>query len=101
MTDVTLGIDIGGTNTVFGIVTEKGEIIFKESIPTNGMKPAEDLFERIFDRFDEVFLHKSSDYQLVGIGVANVITNIIGERYPTRTLSASKYFILMNSVLIT
>ena len=69
MTDVTLGIDIGGTNTVFGIVTEKGEIVFKESIPTNGMEPAEDLFERIFNKFDESFKKHSSEYNLVGIGV--------------------------------
>ncbi len=69
MTDVTLGIDIGGTNTVFGIVTEKGEIVFKESIPTNGMEPAEDLFERIFKNYDEVFKQYSSEYNLVGIGV--------------------------------
>jgi len=69
MTDITLGIDIGGTNTVFGIVTEKGEIVFKESIPTNGMEPAEDLFERIFNKFDESFKKHSSEYNLVGIGV--------------------------------
>lgn len=69
MTDITLGIDIGGTNTVFGIVTEKGEIIFKETIPTQGMEPAEDLFERIFHKFDESFKQYSSDYTIVGIGV--------------------------------
>ena len=69
MTNVTLGIDIGGTNTVFGIVTEKGEIVFKESIPTNGIEPAEDLFERIFNKFDESFKKHSSEYNLVGIGV--------------------------------
>ncbi|VAX20724.1 ROK family sugar kinase or transcriptional regulator, partial [hydrothermal vent metagenome] len=69
MTNVTLGIDIGGTNTVFGIVTEKGEIVFKESIPTNRMKPAEDLFERIFNTFDESFKKYSHQYNLVGIGV--------------------------------
>lgn len=69
MTDVTLGIDIGGTNTVFGIVTEKGKIVFKESIPTNKMEPAEDLFERIFNTFDELFKQYSEEYNLVGIGV--------------------------------
>jgi len=69
MTNVTLGIDIGGTNTVFGIVTEKGEIVFKESIPTNGMQPAEDLFERIFETFDKSFKQYSDNYKLIGIGV--------------------------------
>ena len=69
MTDVTLGIDIGGTNTVFGIVTEKGIIVFKESITTNGMDPAEDLFERIFIKFNNLYKEYSSEYKLVGIGV--------------------------------
>jgi len=69
MTDVTMGIDIGGTNTVFGIVTEKGKIVFKESIPTNRMEPAEDLFERIFNTFDELFKQYSEEYNLIGIGV--------------------------------
>ncbi len=69
MTNVTLGIDIGGTNTVFGIVTEKGKIIFKESIPTRGIEPAEELFERIFATFDKAFQQYSDNYKLVGIGV--------------------------------
>ncbi|MEN8193881.1 MAG: ROK family protein [Bacteroidota bacterium] len=69
MTDVTLGIDIGGTNTVFGIVTEKGEIVFEESILTNGNDPAEDLFQRIFEKFNEIFISYSSTYKLIGIGV--------------------------------
>ncbi len=69
MTDVTMGIDIGGTNTVFGIVTEKGKIVFKESISTNRMEPAEDLFERIFNTFDELFKQYSEEYNLIGIGV--------------------------------
>lgn len=69
MTDVTLGIDIGGTNTVFGVVTEKGEIVFKESISTQGMEPAEDLFERIFNKFHKSFKQYSNDYVIVGIGV--------------------------------
>ena len=69
MTDVTLGIDIGGTNTVFGIVTKNGNIVFKDSIPTNGMDPAEELFERVFKKFDLLYENYSSEYNLVGIGV--------------------------------
>lgn len=69
MIDIALGIDIGGTNTVFGIVTKKGNIVFKESISTNGMDPAEDLFERIFTTFNDLYNQYSSEYKLVGIGV--------------------------------
>ncbi len=69
MKNVALGIDIGGTNTVFGIVDEKGNLIFKGSIPTNGMEPATKLFERLFDKFNNLFHEYSSEYKIVGIGM--------------------------------
>ncbi len=81
MKDVTLGIDIGGTNTLYGIVDEKGNIIFKNSIPTNGMEPAEKLFERLFEIFNEKFQEYSSEYKVIGIGMgapdANYYTGAI------------------------
>ncbi len=81
MINVTLGIDIGGTNTVFGIVDEKGNLIFKDEIPTNGMQPADKLFERLFDKFQNVFADYSNKYNLVGIGIgapdANYYTGAI------------------------
>lgn len=81
MTNVTLGIDIGGTNTLFGIVDEKGKIIFKESIETNGMEPAENLFERLFESFNKKFNKINTEYNLVGIGMgapdANYYTGAI------------------------
>jgi len=36
MQELALGIDIGGTNTAFGIVNRRGEIVEKGSIPTTG-----------------------------------------------------------------
>ena len=69
MKDVTLGIDIGGTNTVFGIVNKKGSIIFKDSISTNGLEPAENLFERLFEKFNNSFQHYSKEYRIVGVGM--------------------------------
>lgn len=81
MKDVTLGIDIGGTNTVFGIVDKKGSIIFKDSIPTNGMEPASALFERLFEKFKISFQSYSKEYSLVGIGMgapnANYYSGVI------------------------
>ena len=81
MKNVTLGIDVGGTNTVFGIVDEKGKIVFKDSIQTNGMEPAERLFERIFEKFNEKFKGFIADYKIVGIGMgapdANYYTGTI------------------------
>ncbi len=47
---VVLGIDIGGTNTIYGFVTREGTIVFHDEIPTNGSKPISDLIERINDK---------------------------------------------------
>lgn len=40
-----LGIDIGGTNTVFGLVNEEGFVYSKSSIPTNGQNSSDELFK--------------------------------------------------------
>lgn len=66
---VTLGIDIGGTNTVYGIVDQKGNIILKENIPTNAMDPAADLFERLFDKLKSQLEKFKDKYELIGIGI--------------------------------
>lgn len=39
---LVLGIDIGGTNTAYGIVNQRGEIVRKGSFPTKGHATAED-----------------------------------------------------------
>ena len=39
---VALGIDIGGTNTVYGFVSENGHVHHHEEIPTYGSKPVLD-----------------------------------------------------------
>ncbi len=81
MKDVALGIDIGGTNTVFGIVDKMGNLIFKGTIPTNAIEPATKLFERLFEKFNKVFDGYSSEYKIVGIGMgapdANYYTGLI------------------------
>ncbi len=68
-TKVTFGVDIGGTNTVMGIVDRTGNIIRKESIPTNAMDPAADLFERLFNKCSDCFSLLKEEYELVGIGI--------------------------------
>lgn len=65
--NVTLGIDIGGTNTAFGLVNKEGKCLVKESILTNAMNPATDLFKRLFEKFDEIF--DSEKYNLLGVGL--------------------------------
>ena len=66
---VALGIDIGGTNTIFGLVNEKGTIFAKSSLPTKGQENAENLFVRLFDLFHKDMKGTIDEVQIVGVGV--------------------------------
>lgn len=47
---VALGIDIGGTNTAFGLVNRKGEILFEDSVKTKEFVRPDDLVDEIYRR---------------------------------------------------
>ena len=69
----SLGIDIGGTNTVFGLVDSNGHIIKKDSILTNSNNPPGLLFENIFNIINnwEIELDNSDLVRDIGVGVPN------------------------------
>ncbi len=66
---VVLGIDIGGTNTVFGFVTEEGMIIADSCMLTHGHEPADKFFPRLFTEIDKLRASLDKPLELVGIGV--------------------------------
>lgn len=66
---VTLGIDIGGTNTSMAIVDKEGNIIAKDSIATLAMDPAADLFKRLFNKFAEIYSPLREKFELIGVGI--------------------------------
>lgn len=68
-TDVVVGIDIGGTNTVFGFVDKEGRSVSESSVPTNSREPAENLISRLRDKIEETFRPLESAYNLIGIGI--------------------------------
>ena len=69
----SLGIDIGGTNTVFGLVDVNGHIIKKDSILTNSNLHPNFLFENIFSTIGnwERELDMSDIIRDIGVGVPN------------------------------
>lgn len=67
--DVTLGIDIGGTNTKLGLVDREANIYFNLNLPTHAQKPARDLFSRLFEKFNEKINAVSDQFNLRGIGI--------------------------------
>ncbi|PKL82423.1 MAG: glucokinase [Ignavibacteriae bacterium HGW-Ignavibacteriae-3] len=68
-TKIAIGIDVGGTNTVFGFVDQEGNCIFESSIPTHAGQNALQLFERLFLNINHDFSKFSGTYELVGIGI--------------------------------
>jgi len=68
MEKVVAGIDIGGTNTVFGLVDKNGKILFKESVPTDHFPLPGDLVSEISSRI-KASLEKYASYELAGIGI--------------------------------
>lgn len=76
----TVGVDLGGTNTVFAIVDKTGYIIDKESFPT--MTPSVDVWADILaDGISRMIDRNSLQGDVVGIGIgapsANATTGSI------------------------
>ena len=80
MKRVVLGIDIGGTNTVYGFIGQNGNIFYSDEIPTHGNKLVDNFINRLGEKLDS-FLTDHSDFKLCGIGVGapngNHFTGII------------------------
>ena len=47
MTEICVGIDIGGTNSVFGLVDKHGKIHAKGTLPTANYEVAEEFVKAI------------------------------------------------------
>lgn len=66
-----IGVDIGGTNTQYGLVNEKGEIIFSGSFNTKLYKNPKDLASDIYYEY----IKKSNEQHIkasgIGIGAPN------------------------------
>ena len=69
MIDVVLGVDIGGTNTKYGLVDRGGKSIAQTSIPTNAHEPAANLIDRLHDGFTAMLSPLKATHVLRGIGM--------------------------------
>ncbi|WP_292010754.1 ROK family protein [Chryseobacterium sp.] len=66
---VALGIDIGGTNTKFGLVNHRGEILVKGSIRTDEYKNPEDFVDALYKEIQPLVGEHSAGKKFEGIGV--------------------------------
>jgi len=66
-----VGIDIGGTNTVYGFIDNIGEIVASGSIPTMADQPATAIVKRISDELTKTANNLQCDIKGIGIGAPN------------------------------
>src|SRR4051812_10891045 len=69
MIKLILAIDIGGTKTAFGFVTEDGKVIHRELIDTGQSADPMDLINEIHSIVIKEFESHKKDYSFVGIGI--------------------------------
>ncbi len=66
-----LGVDIGGTNTAFGIVDEAGNIVLKNSVETNSHLSISELFGKIAILVNNYFASNGDELIAIGVGAPN------------------------------
>ncbi|MCH5238782.1 MAG: ROK family protein [Muribaculaceae bacterium] len=98
-----IGIDIGGTNTVFGIVDRTGKVIAKGSIKTKGYSDFNEYLDRLYVALSSLIKENNAEGRIAGIGIgapgANYHTGEIvnaanlnwGENLPIASLVSEKF----------
>src|SRR5690606_20527930 len=66
---IAIGIDIGGTNTKYGIVNHRGEILEKGELKTEGYASVEEYIDAVHSKLQPIVSAVGSQYVLKGIGI--------------------------------
>ncbi len=78
---VALGVDIGGTNTKYGLVNHRGEILEKGSLKTEEYREVQDFIDALYDKVMPLIMKHCGQREFDGIGVgapnANYYTGTI------------------------
>jgi glucokinase len=69
MTDIAIGIDIGGTNTKFGIVDRDGHILKQDRTLTNQHDSVEDFISDLYTRLTPIIKDAGGISRIAGIGI--------------------------------
>lgn len=64
-----IGVDIGGTNTVFGIVDARGQVIASDSIKTRKHTKFDDYVEDLHDGIQHLIEKNEAEDKIQGIGI--------------------------------
>lgn len=69
MEKIAVGIDIGGTNTVIGFVTQDGKCLAEAGMPTDKHEEIEPYLQEVKSIIDSTIAELDQEVELVGIGV--------------------------------
>lgn len=72
---ILVGLDIGGTNTAIGFVTESGDLISDVVIETKADEKVELFIDRIFETINKIYSGLEKEYIINGIGAAAPCAN--------------------------
>jgi len=64
-----IGVDMGGTNTAFGVVDRRGDILYRGSIKTNEYTTGEDYVEGLGGAINELISLNKLEGKIRGIGM--------------------------------
>lgn len=65
----SIGIDIGGTNTCFGLVNENAEIIYQRAIKTKNFPILEDYLTELVKQIKDLISHCPEPENILGVGI--------------------------------
>ena len=70
---VALGIDIGGTNTKFGVVNHRGEVLEKGNIRTDAYPTVEEYIDALYEAVHPLIQShgKNKNFDGIGVGAPN------------------------------
>jgi len=81
MKPYVIGIDMGGTNTAFGIVDARGNVIASSSIKTGKHSKIEDYINELYTEINRIIVANDAVDKINGIGIgapnANYFTGVI------------------------
>ncbi|KPH11915.1 ROK family protein [Chryseobacterium sp. ERMR1:04] len=70
---VALGIDIGGTNTKFGVVNHRGEVLEKGNLSTDAYATVEEFIDALYEKVHPLMdkYGKEKNFDGIGVGAPN------------------------------
>jgi glucokinase len=72
----SIGIDVGGTTTKFGVVNNKGEILVQDRIPSNEHDFIEDFIQELYLKLMPMINEVGGIDNIIGIGMGAPNGNI-------------------------